>query len=89
MHTLNDIVELLDYSEEDYWKRYFLYQSNRINNQEPIKEVCLDLIKIFQGGMGSFSDLVLHKNSKPLIDENNRLEELKDLLFELCEDEIY
>ena len=42
--------------------RVFRIQKNQC---DIIKEV----MKVYQGGMGSFSDLVLHKNGKMLIDE--------------------
>ena len=36
------------------------------------------------GGMGSFNDLILHKDGKPLGDENDELDKLRDELFQLC-----
>ena len=87
--TIDKIIQLLTASGEEYWTDYFTYQKNRLINQDDSRqEISKDLLKAFKGGMGSFSDLVLHKNSVPLIDENNQLEILKDNLFDLCEDEI-
>lgn len=41
-------------------------------------------IRLVYGGMGSFSDLVLHKDGKPLQVENDELEKLKNELFNEC-----
>ena len=48
------------------------------------KEVANKFIIIMRGGMGSFLDLVLHKNKKPLIHENNKLDELRHQLYDEC-----
>jgi hypothetical protein len=36
------------------------------------------------GGMGSLSDLVLYKDGKPLIEENEQLDALLDELYDEC-----
>ena len=36
------------------------------------------------GGMGSFNDLILHKNMKPLKKENDELDDLRNDLYEEC-----
>jgi hypothetical protein len=42
----------------------------------------LQSLKGLFGGMGSFNDLVLHKDGIPLRGENNELHELSDILYE-------
>lgn len=79
------IIFLLAIGEEDYWLRYFKYNLERLDKENDKKEVIRSLSQIFKGGMGSFSDVVLHKDGIPLIRENNQLEALKDQLFDACE----
>lgn len=85
---IGKIIPLLEIGQEDYWLRYFKYILERIDTANDKKEVIRSLSQIFKGGMGSFSDIVLHKNGVPLIKENNELEILKDELFDACEEAI-
>ena len=41
-----------------------------------------ELLKLY-GGMGSFNDIVLYEDKKPLIDENDRLDFLRVQLYKL------
>jgi hypothetical protein len=43
-------------------------------------------VKSLFSGMGSFNDLVLHKDSRPLIKENDELDRLKNELYEKCKE---
>jgi hypothetical protein len=38
-------------------------------------------LKKLYGGMGSFNDIVLHKNGIPLIRENDELDDLRHKLY--------
>ena len=38
-------------------------------------------LRINFGGMGSFNDLILHRDGVPLIEENDYLNELRDKLY--------
>ncbi len=40
------------------------------------------IMNTFKGGMGSFNDLVLHVDGKPLFNENDRLRALKSQLYD-------
>lgn len=82
---ITQIIPLLEFGEENYWLNYFNFILENLNNTKDEKEVVRSLSQIFKGGMGSFSDLVLHKNGAPLIKENNQLDSLKDQLFDACE----
>ncbi len=44
----------------------------------------IDNIKRLFGGMGSLNDVVFSLNGKPLIEENNQLDELRRKLYEAC-----
>lgn len=81
-----EIILLLEYGEEEYWLSYFKHILQQIKSKSTSYEAIKSLSMIFKGGMGSFSDLVLHKNGAPLIEENNKLDNLKDNLYELCEE---
>lgn len=81
-----EIIPLLEYSEEEYWLSYFKHMLQQLKSSSPSYEAIKSLSMIFKGGMGSFSDLVLHKDGVPLIEENNKLDGLKDDLYEFCEE---
>lgn len=81
---LNEIIILLELSEEDFWLSYFNNIKHRFLTESDETTICQSILKSFQGGMGSFNDLVLHKDGKPLIEENNKLDELKENLFDYC-----
>ncbi|MWP62259.1 DUF6966 domain-containing protein [Gilliamella sp. Pas-s25] len=62
------------------WGNSFMKFSEDIEiNFEAVKNQIL----ILYGGMGSFNDIVLHRNKKPLINENNRLDDLRTQLYKL------
>lgn len=48
------------------------------------KEAAELIMKSMLGGMGSLSDLVLHKEGAPLIEENEQLDALLDELYDEC-----
>ncbi len=82
---IKKIIVLLEIGEEDYWIRYFHYILGKIDAEETV-DVIRTLSQVFKGGMGSFSDTVLHKNGVPLIKENNDLYDLKNQLFDACQE---
>lgn len=41
------------------------------------------MFRNFYGGMGSLNDLVLHRNGKVLMSENDKLDQLRNDLFKL------
>ncbi|MCU5771733.1 hypothetical protein N5923_08835 [Erwiniaceae bacterium BAC15a-03b] len=44
----------------------------------------IDDVKRLFGGMGTLNDIVFSKNGRPLIEENNKLEELRRKLYSAC-----
>lgn len=83
---ITQIISLLELDDDNYWLRYFKYVLKMLDSENNQKEIIRSLSQIFKGGMGSFSDVVLHKNGIPLIEENNQLDTLKDQLFDACEE---
>lgn len=81
---LQQLVALLYRTNEHNWSESL--QSLMLELKGSSNEVDRNLIKsqlrgIF-GGMGSFSDLILFKNGKILIDENNELDSLRQALYQ-------
>lgn len=81
---INKLIKLLKENDEKFWSNTLdnLLHQYEISNSKP--EVAKSCIKIMRGGMGSFLDLVLHKNGNPLIKENNQLDKLKHELYDEC-----
>ncbi|MCX8728669.1 DUF6966 domain-containing protein [Gilliamella sp. B2838] len=77
---LVEISTLLIKGNYPDWGNSFIKFSKEIESDpEFIKS---ELSKLY-GGMGSFNDIVLYEDRKPLIDENDRLYFLRTQLFEL------
>uniref|UniRef100_UPI0009E45A2D DUF6966 domain-containing protein n=1 Tax=Gilliamella sp. Nev6-6 TaxID=3120252 RepID=UPI0009E45A2D len=75
---LFEISILLKKGNYPDWGNSFMKFSEDIEiNFEAVKNQIL----ILYGGMGSFNDIVLHNNKKPLINENNRLDDLRTQLY--------
>ncbi|WP_318364453.1 DUF6966 domain-containing protein [Enterobacter sp.] len=83
--TIEKMIPLLVFGEEDNWVRFF---ERALLELDRDYEETVDILKRQFGGMGSFNDLVLHKNCIPLLAENDELKALKQQLFELLEAEI-
>lgn len=75
---LLEIIELLEFMNESAWaitlKR--LYEDNASSPKDWLRK-----IKSLFGGMGSFADLVLMRNGIICIDENNKLDQLRNRLY--------
>jgi len=83
--TIEKMIPLLVFGEEDNWVRFF---ERALLELDRDYEETVDILKRQFGGMGSFNDVVLHKNCIPLLAENDELKALKQQLFELLEAEI-
>ena len=85
---LEKIVKLLLSVEEDNWSaalENFRDRCNQIESERDVKILQSEILRIY-GGMGSFSDLVLYSRGKVLVEENQKLDELRKELFEaVCE----
>lgn len=79
--TLKEIIEVLEEVDENNWKLGFvntLEEYKKTKERDALKRRILRLY----GGMGSFNDLVLHKNGEICITENNKLDKLRKRLFD-------
>ena len=79
---LLEIIELLEIVGEYDWRTTLkgLYVDNISSQKDWLRK-----IKGLFGGMGSFTDLVLMKNGIICIDENNKLDQLRNRLYKrLC-----
>jgi hypothetical protein len=80
---LEECIQLLSENDEKRWAegltclmRHYIESDN--------KQEAASLIKKLYGAAGSFSDVVLHKDRKPLIEENNKLERARHDLYQEC-----
>ena len=85
-NTVTNIIYLLENNEQMAWAEQFITLNDELDSDYTFALVSLK--KQF-GRMGSFSDLILHKNRIPLITENDELEELKNKLYALLKLEMY
>ncbi len=76
--TVIDIVIILSSNDEDSWAKTFEKLGSELDVD--YESSIYSLKKLF-GGMGSFNDIVLHKNGTPLLRENDELEDLRHKLY--------
>ena len=76
--TVIDIANVLSSNDEDSWAKTFEKLSSELDFD--CESSIFSLRKLY-GGMGSFNDIVLHKNGIPLIRENDELEDLRHKLY--------
>ncbi|MBL5931204.1 DUF6966 domain-containing protein [Lelliottia amnigena] len=76
--TAVEIANILSSNDEVPWAKAFEKLGSELDVDY---ESSLHSLKGFYGGMGSFNDIVLHKNGIPLIRENNELDDLRHLLY--------
>lgn len=77
--NIQNILCLLNLANEYQWKNLFEEILIRIDYIE-VQQIKKEILSIY-GGMGSFNDLVLYKDNKLLIEENNQLDKLRKELF--------
>lgn len=77
------MIELLRVGERHDWADAFEKLREQIAT-EPV-DVILKIRNSY-GGMGSLNDIVLHKNGRPLVAENNEFDHLNTELYNLCHD---
>lgn len=76
--TVIEIANILSSNDEISWAKAF----EKLGYELDIYyESSIDSLKGFYGGMGSFNDIVLHKNGIPLIQENDELDDLRHKLY--------
>lgn len=79
---LDRIAILLSKFGDDTWARACRsHSANFAYNPEETKA----RIRSMYGGMGSFNDLILHsEDASAPIEENNELDQLKGMLYQMC-----
>lgn len=82
--VIKNIITLLRENNEPDWSKFLNKLRLEYINIETRSEAVKNIVSIYKGGMGSFSDLVLQKNMKMLIEENNKLATLKHELYNAC-----
>lgn len=78
--VIAEIVEILLDNDEVSWAKYF--KRCEIQLDDDYEEGVYNIRRAY-GGMGSFNDLVLHKNGLPLKKENDKLDQLRHELYDL------
>ena len=73
-----EITRLLSSNDEMLWAKAFEKLGSKLDSDY---ESSIYSLKGFYGGMGSFNDVVLHKNGMPLIRENDELDNLRHALY--------
>lgn len=76
--TVIDIVSILSNNDEHSRAKIFEKLGSELDVDY---ERALEALKGLYGGMGSFNDIVLHKDGLPLIKENDELDNLRHILY--------
>jgi hypothetical protein len=79
-----DIADLCKRNESEDWAGCFYLFVDKLENEE-WSIVKRKIISVY-GGMGSFNDLVLHRNCVPLWKENDELQRLRSKLYKAVTD---
>lgn len=76
--TVANIACILSSNDEHTWAKSFERLGTELDSDY---ESSIRKLKGLYGGMGSFNDIVLHKNGRPLIQENDELDDLRHTLY--------
>lgn len=83
--TVISITNLLQSNDEYSWAKIFEKLTSDIDENY---ELSLHSLKAIYGGMGSFNDVILHKDGIPLIQENDDLDKLRHKLYKQLKEAI-
>ncbi|HFV9238260.1 hypothetical protein ABKV24_02550 [Enterobacter mori] len=83
--TVIDIITILSSNDEGSWAKTFEKLGCEL---EVDYESSIYALKKLYGGMGSFNDIIFHKNGIPLIRENDELDDLRHKLYKQLDDAI-
>lgn len=81
--TIEGIIDLTN-EYNSTWSIVFNHFLKALSDDNELSGLARDILKIYQGGMGSFSDLVLQKNATMPIEDNERLDKLRKELYRIC-----
>jgi hypothetical protein len=83
--SIEDIIELISrYNAR--WSAIFTNYLKELNSDIELQYFARDILKLYKGGMGSFSDLVLQENGKMPIEENEKLNVYRKELYKICKE---
>lgn len=80
---LKQAIKLLSENNQKKWAEDLTYLMQYYLEGDS-KQEALSMIKKLYGGAGTLNDVVLHKDRKPLIEENNQFEKVRHELYEEC-----
>ena len=81
---MEQMITLLETNDEQGWANHLKHFILEYKDPKMRIEAVKNILNIYKGGMGSFTDLVLQKNFKMLVDDNNQLAALKHDLYNSC-----
>ncbi|MCS5709796.1 hypothetical protein CC99x_012890 [Candidatus Berkiella cookevillensis] len=88
IHLVTEVMNTIECGyrgKENSWYKFFGTILERLNKPHSVDKIARDIISVY-GGMGTFNDLVLHKNQITMLqEENDKLEQLRHDLYILCE----
>lgn len=84
IRLLRNIIRILSENNAKEWAISLEKLLQNYINADNKKEAIVPIMQTMLGGAGSLSDLVLHKDQQPLIEENNKLYELLNQLYSEC-----
>jgi hypothetical protein len=84
IRLLENIISITAENDEVAWSKFLQRALNNFMASTDKKEGAAPIIRTITGGAGSLGDLVLHKDGKPLIDENDLLHQVMHELYVEC-----
>lgn len=81
---IKELIALLQENDEPDWAACLSNLLVGYMDPKTRLEAVNNILKIYQGGMGSFIDLVLQKDFKMLVNENELLANLRYELYNAC-----
>jgi len=85
-NVIDELIFVLECIGEKNWSSSLRNLQSSYNNAGSLYERKRVLSKIIQlyGGMGSFADLTLYRDGRPLIEANDILDRLQSRLFDIA-----
>lgn len=80
-NILKIMVELLDYGTKKDWAATI--EKARVKFENSPRAMSSELLVIY-GGTGSINDIVLHKEGRVLVAENDEFDLSREQLYEIC-----
>ena len=81
---VEEIIHLIN-GYNSTWTSVFRNILNELKDDADVSELSLEILKLYKGGMGSFSDSVLQRDGKMPIEDNDKLDVLRKELYRICQ----